>query len=213
MPADWQGAAMNNVPNSFLRLAALAGCLLAGCSAQLLEEVGEISVPRLCSETTKLFNAFSMRAKSVAWKGGRAEPTATLTLELVFDNEKTFPIALSNSGNGVLYAVTFGLRGEKGNFAPKEASGVALVREPKKFNEPHRPGPFGYTTRPEKKPAVADQTKDVNYRIAPGNSEEGKLVFQVPRANYLLSVERKFDNKPVSAQPTDHLAACKISSE
>ena len=204
---------MNNVSSSFLRLASLLGCLLAGCSAQLLEEVGEISVPRLCSETTKLFNAFSMRAKSVSWKGGSADSAATLTLELVFDNEKTFPIALSNSGNGVLYAVTFSLHGDKGNFVPKEATGVALVREPKKFKEPRRAGPFGYTSRPEKKPPVVDQTKDVNYRIAPGKPEEGKLVFQVPRANYLLSVERKFDNKPVSAQPTDHPAACKISGE
>jgi hypothetical protein len=195
----------------------LLSCLLAGCSAQLLEEVvdiGEITPPRFCSEPVKLFNTFTMRAKRVAWKGDRGDPNATLTLELAFDNDKSFPVALSNSGNGVLYAVEFRLRGERtGIYAPKEAAGVTLVREPKRFKEPPHPGPFGYPTRRSNTPPPADKTQDVNYRITPGKPEEGKLVFQAPRDNYLLSVERKFDGKPAAGRPTDHISVCKISSD
>jgi hypothetical protein len=196
---------------------ALLSCLLAGCSAQLLEEIGEIgeiTPPRFCSEPVKLFNAFTMRAKRIAWNGDRRDPNATLTLDLAFDNDKTWPVALSNSGNGVLYAVEFSLRGEQaGTFMPKEATGVTLVREPRKFKEPPRPGPFGYTTRPSNNAPPADKSQDVNYRIAPGKSEEGKLVFQAPRDNYLLTVERKFGGKPVAGKPTDHVAVCKIPAE
>ena len=94
----------------------LLGCLLAGCSGQLLEEVGEIgeiTPPRPCSEPVKLFNTFTMRAERVAWKGDRGDPRSTLTLELVFDNDKAWPVALSNSGHGVLYAVEFQATGRK----------------------------------------------------------------------------------------------------
>lgn len=87
---------------------------------------------------------------------------------------------------------------------------MALVREPKKFKEPPRPGPFGYPTRRSNSTPPADKTQDVNYRITPGKSEEGKLVFQAPRDNYLLSIERKFDAKLAAGRPTDHISVCKI---
>jgi hypothetical protein len=103
--------------------------------------------------------------------------------------------------------------GEKGaSFAPKEASGIVLMREPKRFREPHRPGPFGFTSPPKKEPSVKDNTRDLNFRIKPGEPEQGKLVFQAPRANYLLAIERKFGNKPANGQPTDFVAVCKISA-
>jgi hypothetical protein len=190
----------------------LLACLLAGCSAQLLEDVGEVSVPRPCTEMTKLFGTFSMSAKSIAWKGDKGDPAAILTLALVFDNDKPWPIALSNSGNGVLYAVAFSLQGEKGSFPPKEATGVALVREPQQFKEPHRAGPFASPSRTKSSSAnrPADKTPDVNQRIEPGKPQEGKLVFQAPRDNYLLIIERKFDGQPVRGQPSDHIAVCKI---
>jgi hypothetical protein len=197
--------------------ATLFSCLLAGCSAQLLEavgEIGDITPPRSCSEPVKLFNTFTMRAKRVAWKGDRGDSNSTLTLELAFDNDKAWPVALSNSGNGVLYAVEFRLRGERiGIYAPREATGVALVREPRKFKEPPRPGAFGYATRRSNSRPPGDKTLDVNYRITPGKPEEGNLVFQAPRDNYLLSVERKFDGKPAAGRPTDHISVCKISSD
>jgi hypothetical protein len=195
-----------------LRAMPLLACLLVGCSAQLLEDVGEVSVPRPCTEITKLFGTFSMSAKSISWKGDKGDPAAMLTLALVFDNHKAWPIALSNSGNGVLYAVAFSLQGEKGSFPPKEAVGVALVREPRQFTEPRRSGPFAAPSRAKSSSAspAADKTVDVNQRIEPGKPAEGKLVFQAPRDNYLLIIERKFDGRPVRGQPSDHIAACKI---
>jgi hypothetical protein len=199
-----------------LGVASLA-LLLSGCSTALLDdvhEVGEISLPpRACSEPTKLFNTFTMRTKRTGWKGDKND--GTLTLDLTFTNDKNFPVALSNSGNGVLYTVHFGLQSEKsGAHAPKEASGIALVREPKKFQEPPKPGPFGYTTPPPDPtaPTKTDNTRDVNFRLKPGEPEEGKLTFQIPRGNYLFTIERKFADKPLSGQPSDHIAACKISA-
>jgi hypothetical protein len=198
-----------------LRMTILA-VLLSGCSSQLLEdvtEVGQLSAPRSCSEPTKLFGTFTMRAIKTSWKSERADANATLTLELSIGNDKSFPLALSNSGNGVLYTVEFSLQGEKdGRFVPKEASGIVLMREPKQFKEPHRPGPFGFPSRPEKRVNPKDNTRDLNFRIRPGEPEQGKLVFQAPRANYLLAVERKFADKPASVQPTDYLAMCRISA-
>jgi hypothetical protein len=190
-----------------LRMASLA-FLLAGCSAHMLEDVGEIAPPRSCAETTKLFNTFSMRATRVAWTGD------ALTLELVFDNDKDFPAALSNSGNGVLYAVELSLQGGKGgSVAPKEASGILLVREAKQPEKPKSRSVFGQPTphtKPPKPPT--DNTRDVNFPIKPGAPEQGKLVFHAPRDNYVLTIERKFAGKPMSGQPTDHIAVCKISA-
>jgi hypothetical protein len=201
---------------SALRAAPLLACLLAGCSAQILEEVGEVGevgAPRDCAETTKLFNTFSMRAKSISWNGLKSDPAATLTLELAFDNDKTWPIALSNSGNGVLYTVEFSLHGEKGDsYKPKEASGVTLSSEPKKLKEQPSVGPFAPQINARPKAAARVETvRDLNFRIRPNEPEEGKLVFQAPRDNYLLTIELKFAGRPVPGLPTDHLSVCKIS--
>jgi hypothetical protein len=190
-------------------------CLLSGCTSQLLEdvaEVGQLGAPRPCTEPTKLFGTFTMRASKATWKGDKSD--ATLTLELVFNNDKNFPVALTNSGNGVLYSVEFKLQGEKENsFAPKEAGGVALMREPNKFKEPRHPGVFGYPTRPKQPGKNTDSPlRDLNFRIKPGEPETGKLVFHAPRGNYLFVIERKFDGKPTGGQPADHLAVCRISA-
>jgi len=194
---------------------AILCCLLSGCTSQLLEdvvEVGQLGAPRQCTEPTKLFGTFTMRARKATWKGDKAD--ATLTLELVFNNDKNFPVALTNSGNGVLYTVEFRLQGDKeSGFAPKETSGVALMREPNKFKEPRRPGVFGYPTRPKQPGKDKDSPlRDLNFRIKPGEPEMGKLVFHAPRGNYLFVVERKFEGKPTGGQPTDHIAVCKVSA-
>jgi hypothetical protein len=190
--------------------------LLSGCSAAMLEDAPDIAdalPPRACSETTRLFNTFTMRATRVAWKVEKGDSNATLTVDLKVENDKNFPIALSNSGNGVLYTVQFTLQGGKsGSFTPKETTGVALTRPPKEFKEPKRPGAFGYVTPPEKPQDVVDNTRDVNFHIKPGEPETATLTFQVPRQNYMLTIERKFADKPLPGHPTDHLAACKISA-
>jgi hypothetical protein len=196
-----------------LGIVPLLACLLAGCSAHILEDAGEVSAPHDCAETTKLFNTFSLRAKSASWKGTKSDPSATLTLELAFNNDKNRPIALSNSGAGVLYTVEFSLQGDKGIiYKPKEAAGVTLPNEAKKPKEA-RDVPF-FTQQKVARPKAGSKIetiRDVNFRIRPGEPEEGKLVFQVPKDNYLLIIQRKFADKPVSGTPTDHLSVCKIS--
>jgi hypothetical protein len=193
----------------------LVAVLLSGCSSHLLEdvvEVGQLTALRPCSEPTKLFGTFTMRTTKMSWTGGSADASPTLTLELSVANDKNFPLALSNSGNGALYTVAITLQGEKGgSFVPKETSGIMLMREPKQFREPRRPGPFGFQTPPKKPDNSKDNTRDLNFRIQPGEPEPGKLVFQAPRANYLFAIERKFADKPASGQPTDRVTVCKIS--
>lgn len=139
----------------------LLACLLAGCSALILEEVGEISVPHDCAEPTKLFNTFAMRATSISWHG--------------------------------------------------EAAGVTFSREPKKLKEARSVPLFSQQKNAAKSATQIDNVLDVNFRIRPDKPEKGKLVFEVPRDNYLLTIERKFAGKPVEGIPTDHLSACKIS--
>jgi hypothetical protein len=195
-----------------LRILPLLACLLAGCSAQILEEVGEVSAPRDCAETTKLFNTFSMRATRTSWKGTKSDPSATLTLEIVFANDKGRPIALSNSGAGVLYTVEFSLQGNNGiSHKPKEAIGVTYPSEAKKPREARDLPFFSEQKIARAKPPKTETNRDVNFRIRPGEPEAGKLVFQVPKDNYLLIVQRKFAGKPVAGMPADHLSACKVS--
>lgn len=198
----------------FARLALLS-LLLTGCSAQLLDDIGEVAPPRPCSETVKLFNTFSMQTKSIVWKDAKGGTPSRLILDLVFHNDRNFPIALSNSGNGVHYSVSFNVQGKEGPVAPKEASGVALVREGKTAREPINPGPFGEDRKRKSSRSLtwyapADQTKDVNFRINPGEPQEARLVFEIPRNNYLLLIERKFADKPPAGQPAYVVATCKI---
>jgi hypothetical protein len=167
-------------PISFMLMA----CLLAGCSTQILEEVSDISIPHDCREPTKLFRSFTVRAKNVSWSGsqGAKEKTSILTVQLTFENVMKWPMALSNSGNGILYSVEYSLSGEDGTrYAPKEATGVT------KGDAIHQP-------------IQTDQ---------PG---EGQLIFHVPKANYVLGIEQKFAGNPVTAQREDHFSACKIPS-
>lgn len=201
-------------------LVPLFALLLGGCASQVLDDlvvnVGDFAAPRPCQQPMKLFNVFSVHTKRIAWTGDAAG-ASNLTLELVFANDKTWPIALSNSGSGVHYSVEFVLRGEKGgNYLPKEATGVVVVREPKQLRERTSKGPFSKPTSsgadPKRQKAAEGDIRDVNFRIRPEAREEGKLVFQVPRGNYLLSIERKFTGRSLPSQPTDHVAVCKIPS-
>ena len=199
--------------------AALLALFLAGCSAQLLDDaidVGEFNTPRPCNEPMKLFNTFSINAKKIAWKNDRSDAGTTLTINLLVNNDKQWPLALSNSTQGVLYTVDYTLRGEKGgNFAPKEASGILSVHPPREFKEPRRKSPFGKPTRSGSNSSRVKRTEesgpDINFRIKPGTPEEGTLVFQAPRDRYLLVIERKFTGNPVPSKPSDHIAVCKIS--
>jgi len=201
-------------PRRLARLGLLC-LLLTGCSAQLLEDVAEVSPPRPCNEAFKLFNTFSMLTKSIAWKESKGAVSPRLVLELVFYNDRNFPIALSNSGNGVHYAVSFSIQGKGGPIGPKEAGGVVLVRDGKAFKGPANPGPFGEdrkrkSSRTTTQSTRTDQTKDINFRIKPGEPQEGWLVFELPRNNYLLTIERKFADKPPAGQPTGVVATCRI---
>ena len=187
-----------------LKAAPLLFLLLTGCSSRMLEDVGEVAVlpPQSCSESTKLFNTFSMRATRTAWTD------STLTVDLVINNEKSFPIALSNSGNGVLYAIEISLQDGKGKtIGTKETSGVALAPEAKTLQAAPSRSVFGEKpTKLKSASKLGDTNRSLNFRIGPGQPEPAQLVFQAPRDNYLLTIARKFAGKP------DMVAVCKISA-
>ena len=189
-----------------LQAAPLAFLLLAGCSSHMIEDVSDVTAvmpPKACGETTKLFDTFSMRATRTAWAD------STLTVELTIDNDKNYPIALSNSGNGLLYTIEISLQDGKGkSIAPQETGGVAIAPAPKKFKAPQARSVLG-VRRPAKIPNSnnrTDNTRNLNFRIVPGQPEPARLVFHAPRENYLLTIQRKFSGKP------DVVAACKISA-
>ncbi|MEX0753013.1 MAG: hypothetical protein WD073_08825 [Xanthobacteraceae bacterium] len=178
----------------------LAG-FFSGCSAQLLEEIEDISIPRYCGEPTKLFGNFMVRAQRIAWSGTRNPngTTSTLTVDLVFENERQWPLALSNSGNGIVYKVEYALYGENGTtFAPRETVGIA------------HDTPFKNEEKPSEK---KHSTINVHTLIKPGDPAEGKLVFDAPRGNYVFSIERKFAGMPILGKGENRLFVCKISPE
>ena len=181
----------------------LIACLFSGCSAQILEDVGDVSIPRECAEPAKLFKNFSVRAKRISWSGSpqSQRKLSTLTVELIFENATNWPVALSNSGNGILYSVEYLLHGEHGfSHAPKETGGVTNETRPKENSgEEKKPGE-------KQKPII-----DAHQPIKPDAPAEGKLVFDVPRGNYILAIERKFAGKLVPVNREDHLTVCKIS--
>jgi hypothetical protein len=160
----------------------LLAILLTGCSTQLLEDANEIVMPRDCREPTPLFATFVVRAKNITWSEPKTfkDKSSILTLQLTFENVTKWPVALSNSDNGILYSVDYSLSGDDGiRYAPTEAGGAA---------------------------------KDIHQAIRPIEILEGTLVFNVPRANYVLALERKFSGKSVPAKREDYFSACKIPS-
>lgn len=188
-----------------LALVLLTACLLPGCSAQLLEEANDPGIPRYCGEPAKLFTIFVVQAKNISWASRRsANGTASsVTIDLVFENTAKWPLALSNSGNGIIYSIDYALLGENGTtYFPEETAGVTHdMSAEKKVETREKPG-----ERKKEKPI------NVHQLIKSAESAEGKLIFEVPRGNYVLSIERKFEGKPVPGNREDHLLMCKISS-
>ena len=155
---------------------------MSGCSAQIFDEVGDISIPRTCAEPAKLFKNFLVQVKRIAWSGprGSKDQPSNVTIELVFENTTKWPLALSNSGEGTLYSVEYALLGGNGSsYAPKETAGIA----------------------------------NVHLLIKPGQQEERKLIFDVPRGDYIFIIERRFSGKPVPGKREDHQLLCKISQQ
>ncbi len=181
-----------------LALFTLTACLVSACGAQILEDVGDVNVPRTCGEPAKLFKNFLVQAKKISWSGprGSRNQTSNVTIELVFENATKWPLALSNSGEGILYSVEYALLGKNGfSYTPRETGGVANG------------------ARLEKPGDKQKSTTDVHLRIKPGQKEEGKLVFEVPRGDYILVIERQFAGKPVPGNREDHQSLCKISQQ
>ncbi len=185
--------------------AALVALLLAACGTQLLEDTGEAGAVPNCGEPFRLFKSFTVQAKKISWSAspGSASSSSTLTIDLVFENTAKWPLALSNSGDGILYSVEYALLGNNGaSRAPTQTNGVADERPLDKPGE-------GHVEKPDEKQKGVG---GVHLRIKPGQREEGQLVFQAPRGDYLLAIERRFAGKPVPGHREDHLSTCKISS-
>lgn len=185
-----------------LSILILAASLLAGCSAEtILEDTPAISAPRDCSEPMRLFKDFLVRAKAISWNSLRGkDQVSTLTIDLVFENTLNWPLALSNSGNGIVYSVVYSLQNENGQVRmPMATGGVA---------SDGGAGPRSEVKRLDRQEKSA---MNVHTGIKQNDSVEGKLVFEAPRANYLLTIERKFAGQPAPGNRADHVSVCKIS--
>jgi hypothetical protein len=160
----------------------MLACLLAGCSTQLLEDANEIVIPRDCREPTALFTNFVMRAKNVTWSEPKAAKDKTPTL--------TLQLAFENA--------------TKWSVALSNSDNGILYSIEYSLS-----GEDGVRYAPTEIGGVA---KEIHQPIRPGETLEGALTFNVPRANYVLTLERKFAGKSVPAKREDYLSACKIPS-
>ena len=184
--------------------AALALSLLSACGTYLLEDVADAGPPPNCAEPIRLFKNFAVQAKKISWSAprGAAEPASTLTIDLVFENTAKWPLALSNSGDGILYSVEYTLLDGGSSRAPMQTGGIASEPYPDKPAEKA-------IDKPGENPKVP---ANVHFRMKPGQQEEEKLVFQAPRGDYVLAIERRFAGKPVAGNGEDYLSRCKISA-
>ena len=195
---------MRSTTAGLLASAALALSLLSACGTYLLEDAADAGPPPNCVEPVRLFKNFAVQAKRISWSAprGTAEPASTLTIDLIFENTAKWPLALSNSGDGILYSVEYTLSDGRSSRGPTQTEGVA--------SEPNPDKPSGKEKdKRSEKPKV---TTNVHSLVKPGQQEEGKLVFQTPRGDYVLTIERRFAGRPVPGNGEDHLSRCKISS-
>jgi hypothetical protein len=187
-----------------LAILILTASLLPGCGAEtILENAPAISALHDCGEPTTLFKNFQVWAKKISWSRPRGTDRASiLTLDLVFENTANWPLALSNSGNGIVFSVAYSLLDNNGTIhTPKNAEGIVSKTVPKKksseaknFAEPEKP------------------LLNVYSQIKQHDSAEGRLVFEAPRGNYLLTIERRFAGASVPGNRADHVSVCKIPS-
>jgi hypothetical protein len=138
-----------------------------------------VAVPD-CRMAAPLFRDFQVRTTAISWVGVKRSKEATLTLDLELQNNARWRAALSNSENGVLYALEISLSPDgTAAFAPKEAVGVV--------------GGMG-----------------IHELIRPGEPKPGKLVFQVPRGSYTLRMQRKFAGIPVEGPAQNYSFVCGV---
>lgn len=160
----------------WLLLIALA---LTGCGTALENAAAIPSATRDCREPAKLFNTFMVRATSVSWTGsGRA---ATLLMGLKVENATEEPAALSNSGAGILYALDYALKDDKGKLYPASATSAVLA------------------------------AAGVHEPIKPGEPKEGTLTFTAPRARYTLVIERKVAGQPAPSTVNNAPLLCTVT--
>ncbi len=160
----------------------LMACLLTGCSTQILEELNETSIPRDCREPAKLFTSFMVRAKNVSWSEAKAAKDKASILTIQLAFENVTTWSVALSNSS--NGILYSI---EYSLSGENSSRYAPKETSGVTNEIHQP-------------------------IKPGEAAEGKLIFDVPKADYILVIERKFSGKPVSAKREDHRSACKIPS-
>ena len=168
------------------RLAALAlSATLTACTvAREFDPPAPPPVPEVhdCRENMQAFRFFTIHATAVAWsRTAERRRDSVLTVNLEVANTDDQALALSNSGGGILYAVTAALIGRDGTrHAPSEMTGVLI------------------------KPVV-------HAAIKPAETKNAKLVFKVQRGPYTLSIERTAPAEPLGRDRGHLVAACTIA--
>ena len=155
-----------------LKLPALliAVCVHASACGTLYPDASSVGSPvapsDVCYKPTKLFGWLSISANSISWtKGKEVNDVGTLALVFTITNNDRLPHALSNSGSGILYGVDFSVIGEDG------------------------------TAYAATEPSGTLAGNEINTPIEYQRSKDGGVKFKVPRGNYKVVLERKFNGK------------------
>jgi hypothetical protein len=124
----------------------------------------------------EVFRDFTVHATAVKW--GKAN---VLTLELQFANTADRPLALSNSGSGLLYTVTAAVTGRGGRRqAAAETTGALAA-------------PFVHT------------------ELKPAETRQAKLIFKIPRGPSTLRLQRESVSQAIGVDRGHLVAECTIA--
>jgi hypothetical protein len=163
-------------------LLALTAGLLSGCGSRILEEAGDIGIPGDCRATTKLFGTFNMKGKQVSWSASDEAKEKNSVLTVALSFENPTNWPTALSNSGNGVLYTL-------DYSLNGEDGAHYAAK-----------------------ETSGILKDVHTLIAIGEMAEGKLVFAAPKANYLLTIERKFAGDPVPGKRDDHLSSCRVFS-
>ncbi len=140
--------------------------ILPGCGGGQVAGLSEAPIVSDCRQSMNLFNQgqFQARATNAAW----TKPSR-LTLDIVYTNTTKAPLSLSGFGNAQAYGQDYVLLGEDGTryVSDQQASMQATMQS----NSGTYPNPM--------------------QNINPGSTVQHRLIFDVPRRNYSLLIERQ----------------------
>jgi hypothetical protein len=154
---------------------------LAGCSTQILEADSPGPAVHDCREPTDIFENFHVQIKNAGWSQAKGAKSVTLNVNLEFSNRRPLPHALSNSGDGYVFAVEATLLSGNGEAIKPQTTTGSL------------------------------SAAGIHQSILPGIPSPAVLTFDVPHEGTTLVITRKPIGGAAPGDSRDRTLACKIS--